>query len=463
MVAVPLGLSSYRRRGARTPEIALVNMMVEKDPTNQVDGLVRFQRPGLAAFTSIGTGRIRGIFRRYGVLGSRYIVVSGASAYIVTEDGTATRIGEISGLDLVCIDGSEDRVIIVADGIAYSTDGSTLTTIAMPDSVGVSSVAYIGGYFVLVQITSQRFWWLAPGDLVPDALSFASAENAPDNIVRVIRLLDELWFFGQQTTEVFQLTGSLDAPFQPVLGRLYEKGCANKDTAFVLDNTLFWVGNDFIVYRADTTPVRISDHSMEERLRLAGADDLRAWAFALDGHTVYCVRAGDVGTFNFDVESSTWGRFKSHGQEAWRAHIGTQVSGDAIVAGDDRTGALWLLDPEQSNDDGDPLERELTGGITVIGSPQKCKSLELVTAVGWADITGDATNPLVQMRFSDDGGNLWSSWIEMPLGLQGKYKTEVTWRRLGIMTAPGRIFTFRMTDDAIFRVSYARINEASSV
>lgn len=463
MTAVPLGFSEYRRRDARTPEVALLNVLLEKDVTNQVDGMVRFQRPGLTEFTTVGEGPIRKVFRKAGVLGSDYLVVSGQKLYRVTAAADETLLGTVHGTDVPIIDGSATRAVIVANGLAYSTNGTNLGRINMPDDVEVSSVVYIAGYFVLTQKDSQRFYWLAPGDVDPDPLNFASAENGPDNIIRGARLLDELWFFGEQTTEVFSLTGNLDAPFQPIVGRLYEKGCANKDSVGVLDNTLFWVGNDLIAYRADTTPIRISDHSMEERFRTASPADLRAWAFALDGHSIYCIRVGSLGSFVFDIENPNWGRWKSYGQETWRAHVGTQIAGDLIIAGDDMDGTLWRFDHTVCTDDGAPMEREVTGGIAILGSPQKCRDFSVMVAPGWAHITGSATNPLLQMRFSDDGGNLWSSWIEMPLGLQGQYNTEVVWRQLGIMRAPGRLFTIRMTDDSLFRISFARINEAQSI
>lgn len=464
MVAIPLGLATYRRRNMRNPEIELTNLLTENDPTNQVDGKVRFQRPALALLDTVGTnGPIRGVFRRYGVVSSQYIVVSGIQAYTVNSIGTQTLLGVVGGAGLVSIDGNDLKAIIVSDGIAYATSGTSLVQINMPDGRRVSGVVYIDGYFILVQENSQRFYWLAPGETDPDPLSFASVETAPDNIVKAVRLLDELWFFGQQTTEVWQIASDPNAPFQPVGGRLYEKGCANRDTVAVLDNSLFWVGNDLIAYRADTTPVRISTHSIEERLANAGLENLKAWAFSIDGHTLYSLMIGDQGTWVYDVENQNWPRFKSYGQETWRAHIGTQVDGSLVVAGDDTSNTLYFLDSTISNDNGSPLERIITGGIAVVGKPQKCRDFSAQIAMGWGPIPGTTTVPLVQMRYSDDGGNLWSSWIEMSLGIQGDYGAELVWRQLGIMTAPGRLFTLKVTDDALVRFSYASINETVSI
>jgi hypothetical protein len=464
MVAVPLGAATYRRQNMHTPEVELTNLLVEADPTNQVDGKVRFQRPALVQFGTIGiAGPIRGVFRRYGVVGSQYIVVASTYVYTVSEAGLQTLLGVITGTDLASIDGGPTKAIIVANGIAYWTTGVGLTAVTMPLGEDVSCVLYIGGYFLLFCADSQRFYWLAPGDTNPDPLNFASAETSPDNIVKGARLLDEVWIFGQQSTEVWQLTGDLNAPFQPVGGRLYEKGCANKDTVYVLDNTLFWVGNDLIVYRAGTTPERISTHSIEEHLQRAGALDLRAWAFSIDGHTLYCIRMGDEGSWSFDVENQNWPRFKSYGQETWRAHVGTQVDGATVIAGDDTTNTLYQLDSSVSNDNGEAIERIITGGVALVGKPQVCRDFSLVMAVGWASITGDATNPIILLSFSDDGGNTWSSWIEQNLGLQGHYSTEVVWRQLGLMVSPGRLFRIKVTDDVPVRISYARINEAVSI
>lgn len=464
MVAVPLGLTTYKRENMHTPEIELTNLLVETDQSNLVDGKVRFQRPGLVTFSTVGiAGPIRGLFRRYGVVGSQYLAVASTFAYAVSDTGVQTLLGTLTGSDLVSIDGGETKAIIVANGIAYATTGSGLVAVNMPSSEMVSCVLYIAGYFLLFVQDSETFFWLAPGDTDPDPLNFASAETSPDNIVKGARLLDEIWIFGQQSTEVWQLTGDLNAPFQPIGGRLYEKGCANRDTVCALDNTLFWVGNDLIVYRAETTPIRISTHSIEEHLRNAGALALRAWAFSVDGHTLYCIRMGGEGSWAYDVENQNWPRFKSYGQDTWRAHVGTQVDGATVIAGDDTNNKLYRLDSTVSNDDSQPLERIITGGVPILGPPQKCRDFSVAMAVGWAPITGPAINPTVSLRYSDDGGNSWSSWIEKRLGLQGQYNGEVVWRRLGLMKSPGRLFTVKVTDDAVARLSYARMNEAVSI
>jgi len=476
MVGLPLGVTEYKRNGAETAEIALVNCLVEADSTNTVTGKTIIQRPGLTRFVNSGARQVRGTYREHGVFNDAWIVVSDSNLYTidpVTKILTLAINGTITGTDRVKMAGNATRLIIVASGIAYSFDGTTSTPIVMPDGEMVSDVEYINGYFILTCSASQKWFYLAPGDVNPDPLSFFSCETSAGFLVGVKRLVDELWFFTQDAIEIWQLTGELDAPFSLVPGRLYQKGCASRDSIRELDNTLFWIGADLIAYRADTTPQRISTHTIEERLRVAvessaeGFGSITAWDCVYLGHTLYLVTAGDEGTHVFDVENVNWAHWKSYGQENWRAWVGCQADGDQTLTGDVQSGQLWLLDSSRNTDDPGtfetgtlPLERKVTGGIPVIGPTVKCGNVSINTAVGRAPITGPSANPVMAMRFSDDSGQRWSSWITAPLGAQGKYKTQVVWKRLGQIKDPGRIFEFRCTDDVPYRISYARMNDA---
>lgn len=478
MVALPLGITEYKRLDARTAEIALVNCLIEPDPTNTVTGKTIIQRPALTTFGNTGSRQVRGVYRKHGVFNDVWVAVTDNSLYTIdptTHIATLAINGTITGTDRVKMVGSASRLLIIADGIANSFDGTTRTTITMPNGELVSDAEYINGYFILTCRGSQRWYYLAPGDVNPDPLSFFACETSADFLIGVKRLVDELWFFGQDSIEIWQMTGDLNSPFSLVPGRLYGKGCASRDSICELDNTLFWIGADLIVYRADTTPLRISTHTIEERLKIAAAvsttvngfDNIGAWACMYLGHALYIATIGTEGTFVGDIENQNWAHFKSYNQETWRAWVGTQADGNQILTGDSSSGRLWLFDNSRNTDDPGtfetgtlPIERKVTGGVPLIGNPQKCANVSLNTAVGWATLTG-ATDPLMTMRFSDDNGNSWSSWLEAPLGLQGQYLTEVVWQQLGQIKSPGRIFEFRLTDDAIFRLSYARYNDAS--
>jgi hypothetical protein len=64
-----------------------------------------------------------------------------------------------------------------------------------------------------------------------------------------------------------------------------------------------------------------------------------------------------------------------------------------------------------------------------------------------AGTSGTATsnvNPRAMLRWSNDGGSTWSNEHWAGIGVQGKYKNRVIWRRLGY--ARDRIFEVVVTD-----------------
>jgi hypothetical protein len=334
-------------------------------------------------------------------------------------------------------DGNE---MVIANGTGlYRTDGVGLTTIAFPDAAGVSSVAYLGGYLIGSRTGSQKFYWSGILDGTTwNALSFASAERAPDNLVALTVVGDELWLFGQA-------------------GRLYSKGCRSKDTVVVADNTAFWVGNDGIVYRGSAIPQRVSDFGIEERIANTAPLALKAWTFTFEGHSFYVLTTVD-GTFAYDISTSEWAEFTSYGRTGWRAHVGAMLPNGTVVAGDDTTGALWKLTRTTLTDNGDAILKLFTAGTPAAGKGFALDNVELDMATGLAT-TG--LDPVIKMRRSRDGGLTWTNWRPASVGKSGNYGKRVTWRRLGHVAEPGIIMEFRMTDAAPWRISRLRGNDAS--
>lgn len=456
MPEIPLGLSAQKRKTTWAPEVRVVNLLAEQTVTNRFNGVDHIQRPALSLFTNVGTGPIRAVFRQAGTFNGDFLVVSGTTWYRVTQAATVTSIGTISGTDRSSIAATATRAITVANTQVRSTNGTTTNSVAMPDGRPAGSVAQLNGYFIISEENSARFYWIEPGQTNPDGLSFATTESTPGYIIKVERVGDELWFFKEEGIEVWVSTGDPDLPFQRVPGRNYDKGCRARDTVSRFDNSVAWVGNDGLVYRGDSTPVRFSDHALEEQIRKSDASSLRAWSFAEDGHTLYCLTT-NLGTWAYDVSSQQWSEFRSYEQPFWRAHVGD--AGETFtVAGDVALGRLYRLDSESSNDNGDPLERILTGGIGVVGQPERCNSLDLYVSTGTA--SDPNLYPKARISWSDDL-ETFGDWEDVSIGRQGKYGVPVRINRLGVMRFPGRLFEIRVTDDVVCTIHAAAYNEAS--
>ena len=458
MPAVSLGASAFKRRDARLPETYALNLVVAQDPTNAIDGLMRFQRPGLTSFAQPTANPNRGIYRQEGAISGDFLVVAGQYWYRVNMAGASTLLGTVAGSDRVQMASLAAKAFCVATGLVYSTDGTTVSSVAMPDGRLVQSVEELNGYIILSQKDSARFYWIAPGETVPDPLSYATAERSPSSITGLAVINDTLWIFKPDNIEVWQPTGDADAPFQRITGRVFDKGCSARDGISKLDNTLYWPGTDGNAYRADSNPVVISDDGVSERLRKCVKADIRAWTWTLDGGTYYALNLGAEGTWVFCLPAQKWSRFGSYEYDYWRCHMGATGSENMVIGADSETGELWRLDPTVSNDDGVVMEREITGGVPVVGKPERCDSLTLSVGVGWAP--DPSYEPKLLISWSDNQGATYEDPEIVGLGKTGNYDRDVFLTKLGMMQPPGRLFKIRMTDDAIFRLSYARYNEA---
>jgi hypothetical protein len=115
---------------------------------------------------------------------------------------------------------------------------------------------------------SQRCYWINPGELTIDPLNFFEAERAPDHLLQVRTATDQFWLLGQQTTEVWRMTGNAVAPFQRIEGRLFENGIWG-GTAVKIKDDVVVVGNDGRVYRVGGGPQVVSNPGIAEMIRNA--------------------------------------------------------------------------------------------------------------------------------------------------------------------------------------------------
>ena len=147
-----------------------------------------------------------------------------------------------------------------------------ISGVEVPDGLGPTHVASLNSYVVVGIGRTDRFYWIEPAEVTIDPLDFATAEAAPDTIVSIQAMQDTLWFIGQTTTEVWYATGQADLPFNPVNGRVYDRG-ALEGTVVNIKGTLYLVDQDYIVYAISGGPQRISNHGIEEQIRLTVAEE----------------------------------------------------------------------------------------------------------------------------------------------------------------------------------------------
>lgn len=448
--AINLASSFWDEASVRTDKLRLHNVFIGKNLASPTGVTIR-GRPGLTDQTTLGDGPIRKMWRQEGTLAGATLTVSDENLF-----AGATDLGFV-GSEGVNFAGSPDRAVVVASGQAWRTDGATLNLIVMPDDVPgyvgtpapVQSVRYINGFFLLSIKGSQRFYWIQPGADDPDPLDFASAERLPDYIVSIALSGDEVWMLGGEGEEVFAVTTDTDAPFQSIIGRVYNAGCADIDSVCEVGSVLAWVTQARNVAVARGEPQPVSDDAIVEIL--SPEPWYRAWSFRMSAHAYYVLTTPSI-TLVFDFDAQKWYRWSSYERDYWRPITGAQEGAD-VSCGDIESNQIWTLGFDVTNDAGVALINEISGTVPVIGLPLGCRSVSLQTVVGFGD------GPL-ELKWSDDQGRSWSPWREIPLGSLGHYGKDAIARSLGQMRRPGRTFVWRFSGDSPFRVDTAFYNEA---
>lgn len=449
MPAILYGLAAYRRDNGNLPEFKLENMFVERTPSAEA-GVTLLSRPGLLASTTCGAGPVQGVFSQKGTLGGALFVVSGGGLY---KDGAL--LGAIDGTGPASFAASASEVVVTLGASAWSYNGTDLAAIAFPDSASVTAVAFIAGLFVFVRAGSHKFYWSAVLNARSiDALDFASAESSPDELLDVKVIGDTILFCGQGTIEAWMPTGGLNLPFSRIQQRIYRKGVIATGCAQEHDNALAWVGSDGMVYRSGEVPERLSDHGIEERIEQSTT--VSTFSFVYEGHNFFCIRL-DSGTFARDAATQQWSEFKSYGRSKFRAQCAT-TEGRVVTLGDDETGTLWTLSGHK--DGADPVVRLFTAAFPLKGGGVTVDNLNVEANTGRTQLlTGQGSDPVLEMRSSRDAGGQWTEWRPAALGQQGQYRTLTRYRRLGMFDAPGAMFEFRCSDPVPLRVSGVTANE----
>jgi hypothetical protein len=441
-----------RSRGSLRPAV-LFNMFLEKDEAAP-DGFARQSRQGLGVHSSVGAGPVAGVFAKKGVFDEALFAISGSALYM-----GASNLGSIGGSGPPSFGASGIELTVARGGSAYSYNGTDLAAIDFPDGLNVIATGYLGGYHFFVPEDSNRLYWSASQDArTIDGLDYAAAESEPDRLLDLYVVNDGLWLMGAGSVEFWQLTGDADAPVARVEGFLLKKGITATGCAAEADNTLFWWGHDNRIYRgAQGAPQGVSDNGIEECLQNSVTRRVFAWHH--EGKVFLGVRT-DGGTFVFNVGDGSWSEYGTHRHDNWRALDATAV-GDNPVFADYAEGKVWYFE-EGNWDDGDHLERRFSASFNLPGGTIVVSKVGLVGNPGdTALLTGQGSDPVLDIRSSRDNGKRWGEWRSAKLGQQGRYRQRIEKRRWGLFDVNGGLFEFRVTDPVPFRASRVFANEPS--
>jgi len=457
---IPLARHFYQLKSKPISAQRCVNLYYEPAGEETKTQGALYSTPGLTTFAMVGTGPIWGMHK----LSELLYVVSGDNVFTVDQFGGANDLGTIGTVSDVVImaDNGTDVTIVKEDGAAYNARPTSLTQITDPDFPSVSSVTVLNFYGIFSKKDTTQFIISNLNDMSAyTATDIASAEEKPDLIVRVFAFAGELWLFGEETIEVWDGVAQGDFPFLARRSASMQRGCAAKRSVAQEDNTIFWLGEDRTVYRANGySPQRISTHAIEQELQTyTTVDDAEAFIYTQDGHKFLVLTfPTESRTWVYDIATGLWHERRSFEEGRWRATSHTFIY-DKNLVGDFELGIIYELDLNKFTDNGVTIERINTlPSVYENDNRITHASLKVDFESGTGTVSGQGENPQVALRYSDDGGQTFASrGLFRNIGKIGEFLTRAVWRRLG--RPRQRVYELKITDPVKVVIAAAFINE----
>jgi hypothetical protein len=355
----------------------------------------------------------------------------------------------------------------------YDLTTKVFSEITSDGWLGSSTVSQLGGYYSFIATAldqRQTFYNSAFEDAATlDAGEFATANNSPDRLIGQVRGNNQLFYFGEVSTEVWELNASESAVDSVFIraNTVLDVGLLAAHTAKILDNAPYFLGRDErgagMVYRiSGMRAERISTMAIEEKIQKAISDgedvsQAVAYAYQQGGHSFYALNVPGVSTtWVYDAASHLWHErtdFELGEHIQHRAKYHAYCYGKHCVAGDDDV--VYFYDIDANTNAGDPLVRERVSPhyATPTLDINAFRSFELDCTVGKG--LPDGGEAQAMLRYSNDGGVSWSDWRHATLGSEGEHRARARWLRLG--SARDRVWATRVTDDVQVAIINASI------
>lgn len=408
-----------------------------------------------AGTRKIGTAG-NGARRSNGVsfLGDQYYV-NGTSLVRHQPGGAIGSVGTLASTPgRVTIAAGFNKMALADGQNVYTWDGSSFTTVSSPPFTRPTHITYLDGYF-MVNDADTDDWYLSA---INDPTSWAAAdvkaaEARGDGALALTSNDEDVFVFGNESYEVYTNNANPDFPFERYAGGVGQFGIAAPHSLVASSAGIFWLasvkeGGFAIMQMIGTTPQRISPDWLGWELeQLTNVAD--AWGFVANiaqRWRYQLTLPGAERTYVYDLTSQMWYERESYGftYSTIGGH-GFIPQRNLHVVGDARNTNVNELTFDVYTENDQPLVRSRRTQV-VHRTKQRMTfnalHIDMETGVGLT--AGQGSAPVVSLRYSDDGGDSWSDWIDGSLGAIGERHVEIVFYRLG--TSRQRIFEIRVSD-----------------
>ena len=199
-------------------------------------------------------------------------------------------------------------------------------------------------------------------------------------------------------------------------------------------------------------------------------NDAIGWGYQQDNHYFYVITFPTQGvSYCYDLTTGKWhqraGFYNGQLTRDW-ANCCVSWNGNNII-GDYASGNIYILDPNNYTDNGIPRKWVRTWKALPPSTPSDVafsfNQLQIMLETGITVPIG--TNPIIMLRWSDDGGYTWTSYFEIQAGMIGQTTWRALWTRLGstkIGTGLDRVFEISGTDPIAIKITGCNVEVSPS-
>ena len=423
--------------------------------------------PGRVQRVDLGA-TIQGIYCEPGVRNGALFAVAGGRLYSISSAWAATDLGAVSGSGDAVFAGLRDALYVARAAKPYKYDGATLTQVSDVDAPDASSLLVLSQRLVAAETSADTFYWSDTLDGTAwEALGFATAEQRPDAIYRMVRVSGQIVAMGAASIEIIRATGDTDLPFANLTGQSIDEteGVLGPEAYAIRGDKLFLIGGNLSPYMMNGfnfANLPRNGEMEDDLIELSAANRLlvTCMAYQFGSNEFFKVRIPGKAAYVLNTTTGLWHREQSWEQDTYLPRWHASAYGYDVLA-DEGGSVLYTLSNTTYDDASTTIERMVTlrpmfESYTTIGS--LCLDLQ---AYG-RPLTGQGSNPSLMVTVSTNGRTTSDdtrSEITLTAGADGTYLKPVMWGLGMIPPGEGATITIRMTDPVGVTLYGAWLNE----
>lgn len=454
------GLGTLNESAAITAQ-KRINCLVETRQEEDRTQYALIGRPGLTLFNEeLGLSPSRGLWAVNSLSQPLLFTVNAGALYSINNAGVVSLIGAIGTTTGDVSMADDGTYLVLVDGLNgwvynMSTMGALTQIVDGNFTTNPQTVTWQDNYFIVTAGDSRQFQLsqISPSvdPTVWPAIQINFTGTGAGALQAGISDHSTLHLFGGEYTEFWQNTGSPDFPFAVIPGAAQEFGLASPWSLTKYDNSVVGLfknkmGGINISRMNGFRLQRLSDHDIEyliSKYPESSVGSATGGSLMFGGHPVYILNFDET-THVYNGLSNSWTEFHApDGSRFWGDKFA--VFQGRLITSDYRNGNIYEfdLDTYADNEEYMPLEvvsKHIWQDDKYIGI--QWIQVDIESGSGLA--TGQGSDPVMDLRVSQDGGRTFYSVGFSSMGPIGDFTTRVTWNSLG--AARDWVLKLRVTD-----------------